>query len=154
MRVTPTQCREQTSAAPRPGNQTPSPRHPATKTFIHRRNSQPQASLLVLWWRWSAVLFALLTVALADPAHAEVVLAAPANSVSAVFNNIRNWLIGILAGLATVFITVGGVRRLMAGGDPAEVEKSKQAFRNAGWGYGLAALAPLVVEILKGIVGV
>ncbi|MBB5157418.1 hypothetical protein BJ970_004952 [Saccharopolyspora phatthalungensis] len=69
-------------------------------------------------------------------------------------NNIRNWLMGILAGLATVFLTVGGVRYVMAGGEPGEVEKAKQAFKSAGIGYGLAALAPLVVTILRGIVGV
>ncbi|MEU5437175.1 pilin [Streptomyces sp. NPDC020719] len=76
-----------------------------------------------------------------------------ANSVNDVLSNIRNWIMGILAGLATVFLTVGGVRYLMAGGDPGEVEKAKTAFKSAGWGYGLAALAPLVVAILKGIVG-
>ncbi|WP_425838398.1 pilin [Streptomyces fractus] len=76
-----------------------------------------------------------------------------AKSVNEILDNIRNWIMGILAGLATVFLTVGGVRYVMAGGDPGEVEKAKSAFKSAGWGYGLAALAPLVVEILKGIVG-
>ncbi|MFF4349975.1 pilin [Streptomyces sp. NPDC001530] len=76
-----------------------------------------------------------------------------ANSVNDVLDNIRNWIMGILAGLATVFLSLGGVRYVMAGGDPGEVEKAKTAFKSAGWGYGLAALAPLVVEILKGIVG-
>ncbi|MEV6905265.1 hypothetical protein [Amycolatopsis sp. NPDC051372] len=76
-----------------------------------------------------------------------------AASVTDVINNIRNWLMGILAGLATVFLTIGGVRYVVGGGDPGEVEKAKTAFKSAGWGYGLAALAPLVVEILKGIVG-
>ena len=96
----------------------------------------------------------LLTVATTNSAHAETTqVLAFASSVEDVFNNIRNWLVGILAGLATVFLTVGGVRYLMAGGDPGEVEKAKTAFKSAGWGYGLAALAPLVVEILKGIVG-
>ncbi|GAA3839185.1 hypothetical protein GCM10022403_084360 [Streptomyces coacervatus] len=76
-----------------------------------------------------------------------------AKSVNEVLNNIRNWIMGVLAGLATVFLSVGGVRYLMAGGDPGEVEKAKTAFKSAGWGYGLAALAPLVVAILKGIVG-
>ncbi|WP_405657721.1 pilin [Streptomyces sp. NBC_00079] len=85
----------------------------------------------------------------ADPNH----MLALAKSVNEVLNNIRNWIMGILAGLATVFLTVGGVRYVMAGGDPGEVEKAKTAFKSAGWGYGLAALAPLVVEILKGIVG-
>nr|WP_245702148.1 pilin [Streptomyces aurantiacus] len=76
-----------------------------------------------------------------------------AKSVNEVLNNIRNWIMGILAGLATVFLSIGGVRYVMAGGDPGEVEKAKTAFKSAGWGYGLAALAPMVVQILKGIVG-
>lgn len=104
----------------------------------------------------AAIIFGtvLLTVAATNPARAETTqVLAFASSVEDVFNNIRNWLVGILAGLATVFLTVGGVRYLMAGGDPGEVEKAKTAFKSAGWGYGLAALAPLVVEILKGIVG-
>ncbi|MFE0104456.1 pilin [Streptomyces sp. NPDC059009] len=76
-----------------------------------------------------------------------------AGSINEVLNNIRNWLMGVLAALATVFLTLGGLRYLMAGGDPGEISKAKDAFKNAGYGYGLAALAPLVVEILKGIVG-
>jgi hypothetical protein len=60
---------------------------------------------------------------------------------------------GILAGLATVFLTIGGVRRVFGGGDPGEQEKAKEAFKAAGIGYALAALAPLVVTVLKGIVG-
>ncbi|MFE1961539.1 pilin [Streptomyces sp. NPDC059479] len=76
-----------------------------------------------------------------------------AQSVDEVLDNIRNWIMEILAGVATVFLSVGGLRYVMAGGDPGEVEKAKTAFKSAGWGYGLAALAPLVVQILKGIVG-
>jgi hypothetical protein len=76
-----------------------------------------------------------------------------AASVNAVLANIRNWLVGILASLATVFLTVGGVRYVMAGSDPSEIEKAKSSFKYAGWGYGLAALAPLFVQIFKGIVG-
>jgi hypothetical protein len=62
--------------------------------------------------------------------------------------------VGILAALATLFLTVGGIRYVMAGGDPGEVEKAKGAFKSAGLGYALAALAPLVVSIIKGILGV
>jgi hypothetical protein len=76
-----------------------------------------------------------------------------ADSVDAVLTNIRNWLMGILAGAATVFLTLGGVRRIFGAGDPGEQEKAKEAFKSAGIGYALAALAPLVVTILKGIVG-
>ena len=44
-------------------------------------------------------------------------------------NNTTLWIIGILAGLATLMLTLGGVRYLMANGDPAEVEKAKTALR-------------------------
>lgn len=87
-------------------------------------------------------------------AHAEsVTVLAQVQSVDQVLTNIRNWLMGILALLATVVFTVGGVRRVMAGGDPGEHEKSKDCFKAAAIGYGLAALAPLIVSVLKGIVG-
>lgn len=90
----------------------------------------------------------------AFPAEAEpTMVLALVRTIGDVITNIRNWLIGILAGLATLFLTVGGVCYLLAGGDPGEVEKAKQAFKNAGIGYALAALAPVVVDILRGFVG-
>ena len=76
-----------------------------------------------------------------------------ADSVSQVITNTTVWIVGILAGLATLFLTIGGVRYLMAGGDPAEVEKAKTAFKSAGIGYALAVLAPVVVAVLKSLVG-
>ena len=92
----------------------------------------------------------------ADPAHAatgSAQVVALAGSVEDVLNNIRNWIMGILALLATVFLTIGGLRYVLAAGDPGEVEKAKTAFKSAGIGYALAALAPLVVTVLQGIVG-
>jgi len=50
-------------------------------------------------------------------------------------------------------LTIGGVRYLMAGGDPAEVQKAKIALRSAAIGYGLAVLAPVIVTILKSLTG-
>jgi type IV secretion system pilin len=90
----------------------------------------------------------------ASAAHAETTqVLALAGSVDQVLTNIRNWVMGILAGLATVFLSVGGVRYVMGGGDPGEIEKAKTSFKAAGIGYALAALAPLVVTVLQGIVG-
>lgn len=90
----------------------------------------------------------------ASAAHAETTqVLALAGSVDQVLTNIRNWVMGILAGLATVFLSIGGVRYVMGGGDPGEIEKAKTSFKAAGMGYGLAALAPLVVTVLQGIVG-
>lgn len=89
----------------------------------------------------------------ASAAHADTVVVALAGSVDQVLTNIRNWVMGVLAGLATVFLSIGGVRRVMGGGDPGEQEKAKECFKAAAIGYGLAALAPLVVTVLQGIVG-
>lgn len=89
-----------------------------------------------------------------SPASAETVhIVALAATLDEVLNNIRTWIMGILAGATVVCLTIGGLRYLMAAGDPGEIEKAKGAFKAAGIGFGLAALAPLVVEILKGIVG-
>ncbi|MDQ1249151.1 MAG: hypothetical protein QG597_3525 [Actinomycetota bacterium] len=68
--------------------------------------------------------------------------------------NATAWLVGILAALATLFLTIGGVRYVAAGGDPGEIEKAKGAFKSAGLGYAMALLAPLVVSIIKGLLGV
>ncbi|WFE27622.1 pilin [Solwaraspora sp. WMMD791] len=77
---------------------------------------------------------------------ASVVLAA--ESIQQVANNIRTWLVGILVAVATLFLTVGGLRYLAANGDPGEVEKAKLALRSAAIGYALALLAPLFVTIV------
>jgi hypothetical protein len=76
-----------------------------------------------------------------------------AAQIGTVVSNITIWIIGILAGLATLFLTIGGVRYLMAGGDPGEVEKAKTALKSAAIGYGLAILAPVIVTVLKSLVG-
>lgn len=98
------------------------------------------------------VLVSLVVTASSAYAQSSEVLAL-AGSVDEVLTNIRTWIMGVLAGLATVFLSIGGVRYVMGGGDPGEIEKAKTAFKAAGMGYGLAALAPLVVTVLKGIVG-
>ena len=95
------------------------------------------------------------------PGGAHALLALPliaspplaADTISQVLSNTTLWIIGILAGLATLFLTIGGVRYLMAGGDPAEVEKAKTALKSAAIGYGLAILAPVIVTVLKSLVG-
>jgi Type IV secretion system pilin len=74
-------------------------------------------------------------------------------TLSGVIDRLRNLLVGLLAGLATLFLTVGGVRYLFAGGDPGQVEKAKITLRSAAIGYALAALATPLVGLLKYVVG-
>jgi Type IV secretion system pilin len=52
-----------------------------------------------------------------------------------------------------LFLTLGGLRYLMADGDPGEVEKAKTALRSAAIGYTLAILAPVIVTVLKSVAG-
>jgi hypothetical protein len=76
-----------------------------------------------------------------------------AATIAQVIGNLTAWIVGILAGVATLFLTIGGLRYLMAGGDPGEVEKAKTALKSAAIGYGLAVLAPVIVTVLKSLVG-
>ncbi|MDX8143311.1 pilin [Lentzea sp. BCCO 10_0061] len=90
----------------------------------------------------------------ASSAQAETVhTVALVASVDQVLTNIRNWIMGILAALATVFLSIAFVRRMTGAGDPGEIEKAKTAFRSACWGYLGALSTPLVIEVLKGFVG-
>jgi uncharacterized membrane protein len=57
-------------------------------------------------------------------------------------------LVGLLAAVATLFLTVGALRLMWANGDPGEAEKGKAALKSAAVGYGLAMLAPLIVTIV------
>jgi hypothetical protein len=87
------------------------------------------------------------------PADVQAVGVLAVNDLPTIVSNLRNWIMGLLAGLATLFLTIGGVRYLMAGGDPSEVERAKAAFRSAAIGYVLAVIAPVVLTILKSIIG-
>jgi hypothetical protein len=114
-----------------------------------RRRRMLRRRLLVITELAVLVLFLLTSAAHAETTH----VLALAGSIDQVLTNIRNWIMGILASIATVFLSVGGVRYVMGGGDPGEIEKAKTSFKAAGIGYALAALAPLVVTVLQGIVG-
>ncbi|MFG1892226.1 pilin [Micromonospora sp. NPDC049051] len=96
----------------------------------------------------------LLLLSVPDTANADTGMPAlAANSLPVVINNLRIWLIGILAAVATLFLVIAGVYWATAGGDPTQVERAKSALRNALVGYGLAILAPVLLQIVKGIVG-
>ncbi|MGX4657869.1 pilin [Micromonospora sp. SCSIO 07396] len=88
--------------------------------------------------------------AYADPGGAVHVAA---NSLPVVIANLQAWVMGILAAIATLFLVLAGVYWATAGGDPSQVEKAKLALRNALLGYGLAVLAPILLQVVQGIVG-
>jgi hypothetical protein len=76
----------------------------------------------------------------------------PTYDLPTVINHLRWWVCGIIGTVATLFLTIGGVRYLMASGDPSEIERAKGSFKSAGIGYALALLAPVIMTILTSIV--
>lgn len=78
--------------------------------------------------------------------------AAPGD-INTVIDSIRLWIAGLLAGMATLFLTVGGVRYLAANGNPRAAEDGKAAIRSALIGYAIAALSPMLVDILRKVLG-
>ena len=90
-----------------------------------------------------------LVVVVASPAYAA---GGGTQTLSGLISNLTTWIVGILAGVATLFLTIGGLRYLTAGGDPGQVEKAKTALKSAAVGYALAILAPLIVSILASLV--
>jgi hypothetical protein len=92
-----------------------------------------------------------ITAVLAPSAAAGSVLAV--NDLPTVIDNLRNTIVGLLAGLATLFLTIGGVLYLFAAGDPEQVSKAKNALKSAAIGYGVAVLAPVLLTLLKKVVG-
>lgn len=100
-------------------------------------------------WSVGCVFTALLVPGVAD---ASTSLAA-AESLDQVIDNLRTVIVGLLVGLATLFATIGGVRYILAGGDPGEVEAAKKTLRYAAIGYAIAVLAPVLVELLQKVVG-
>jgi hypothetical protein len=78
---------------------------------------------------------------------------AAVTSLNQVMSSITVWLTGLVGGLATLLLTVGGIRYLLGAGDPGEVMKAKETLKHAAIGYGVAVLAPLLLTILKSFVG-
>lgn len=121
-----------------------------TPMSVRRYDRARRSRLLVLAGKLLVLTLLLATSsAQAETVHTVALVA----SVDQVLTNIRNWIMGILAALATVFLSIAFVRRMTGAGDPGEIEKAKTAFRSACWGYLGALLTPLVIEVLKGFVG-
>jgi hypothetical protein len=70
-----------------------------------------------------------------------------------VLDNLRFWITSVLATLATLFLSIGGVMYLTAAGNPRRVEQAKEAIRSAMIGFVFAGLAPLMINIIKHITG-
>ena len=141
-----------TECARAPHRRVPSRRVPSRRVPSRRlaRVSRHRLRAVLRRLPVAVLLTAGLLVIFAAPAFAA---GSGAPTLSGVIDNLRNWIVGILAGVATLFLTIGGLRYVTAGGDPGQVEKAKIALKSAAIGYALAILAPLLVSILASVVG-
>jgi len=98
--------------------------------------------------RTRVLLLAVLLVALTSrPVYA----ATP--DLTTVLTNLRRWITGVLATLATLFLSIGGLMYLTAAGNPRRVEQAKEAIRSSVIGFVFAGLAPLLITIIQHITG-
>lgn len=70
-----------------------------------------------------------------------------------ILDGVRTLLVGLLVALSVAALTYAGVRYVVSGGDPMSVEKAKGAMRSALVGFALAFLAPVLIGIVKHILG-
>jgi hypothetical protein len=90
----------------------------------------------------------------------DLIAAAPApdgvlavKTIPEVIEGLRWWIMGIAAAIATLFLVVGGLRLMAAGGDPTQAEQGKANIRSALIGYAVAVLAPVILQALQSILG-
>jgi hypothetical protein len=115
-------------------------RKPHVRTTIRRAATVAAATIPVL-------------LLAAGPASAADSIPLAVNDLPTVISNLTAWITGIIAAVATLFLTIGGAQYLMAGGDPAQAERAKGSLKSAGIGYALTLLAPIILTILKNILG-
>jgi Type IV secretion system pilin len=115
-----------------------------------RRPTVRRAGIVAAHLATIILLVSLPTAAFADPGT-PIYLAA--NSLPVVIANTQKTIMILLGSIATLFLVLAGVYYATAGGDPAQVDKAKGALKNALVGYGLAVLAPVLLQVVIGIVG-
>jgi hypothetical protein len=92
----------------------------------------------------------------ASPAYAVTLtnpVSAKINSLGDIFNIIFTFLIGIVGALAIIFIILGGIRYILARGDPKATEAARGTITAALIGLVIALLAVVIVIVLGNLLG-
>jgi hypothetical protein len=74
-------------------------------------------------------------------------------SIVDILNRVRDMLMLVIGSLSLVMLTVGGIRYVTAGGDKDGVNGAKQTVKHALLGLGVAILAPVLIQIIKTVLG-
>lgn len=73
--------------------------------------------------------------------------------IGGIFNNIFLLFIALVGGLAVIFIVIGGIRYIMAGGDPKSTDSARNQITGALIGLVIALLAVVIVNIVGNFFG-
>jgi len=71
-------------------------------------------------------------------------------SLKAFLQSIQKWLLGIVGGLAVLFIVYGGFLYVTSGGNKERIETAKKTLTYAVLGLLLVVTAGIILEILTG----
>jgi Type IV secretion system pilin len=74
-------------------------------------------------------------------------------SIVEILNRLRDTLMLVIGSLSLVMLTVGGIRYVTAGGDKDGVAGAKQTVKHALLGLAVAILAPVLIQVIKTILG-
>jgi len=88
-----------------------------------------------------------------EPAFAAEPTVVAVKTLPQVIDGLIVWITGIAFAIATLFGVIAGLLYLAAGGDPAQVERAKTAFKASVVGYAIVLLAPGLLTIAKSILG-
>ncbi len=75
------------------------------------------------------------------------------NSFTGLFIGVTNWIVGIIASLATLMIVIGGMQYLFSGGNEEKVKKANKTILYAVIGLVVVGASWGLLQALLGILG-
>ncbi len=75
------------------------------------------------------------------------------NSIVDILNRVRDMLMLVIGSASLVMLTVGGIRYVAAGGDKDGISGAKLTVKHALFGLGVAILAPVIIQVVKTVLG-
>lgn len=70
-----------------------------------------------------------------------------------IINDVINWLLGVSAGLAVLFIIIGGIYYVTAAGDDSQIETGKKMITYAIFGLLVVGISYAIVKAVSGVIG-
>lgn len=73
-------------------------------------------------------------------------------TIEKVLTNIMNWIIGITGVIAAIFLIIGGILYMTAGGDPNKIGAAKTTLTSAIIGVVIILLTFIIITLIRTIV--